>query len=83
MKIIYSDRPNVGRITDYQHENVTTDVWPTYNRKNHKGNGKLVADVTELLKYMFISNEEERTKKQQPSLQTAIMVTIISNERME
>ena len=73
----------VGRITDYQHKNVTTDVWPTYQRMNHKGNGNLVTDVTELLGYMFILIEEQSKKKQRPSLQTSTTVTIISDERME
>ena len=86
-QILYLDHVNefggsVGRITDYQHENVTTDVWPTYNSKNDKSNGKMVSDVTELLKYMFILNEDDETNKQRPSLQLPTTVTIFSEERM-
>ena len=70
----------VGNITDYICQNVTTDVWPTDNRKNDKSNGNMVSDVRQLLKYMFISNENKETKKEQRSLPTTTTVTNISDE---
>ena len=67
----------VGNITDYIYQNVTTDVWPTYNRKNHKSDGNMVSDVRQL----FISNENKETNKEQRSLPTTTTVTNISDER--